>query len=172
MSQASSTTYVTGDRAAGGTIVTFDLAGQFFGVEVNHVREILDRQPLAQVPNAGASCVGLIDTRGQSIPVIDLACRFGLVRADGAEPGRIVVFERADRSGVPPLGVLADRVLDVMEIDETGLEDPPRKAFLPEAQDTVRGLTRLDGRLVYLLDIGALLSSEPGPGPRHGRCTA
>ena len=73
------------------TYLTFDLGDQTLGVEVRHVREILDLQKITRLPNAPMDVLGVVDVRGTSVPIIDLRARLGLphdrVRGRGADRG-------------------------------------------------------------------------------------
>lgn len=143
------------------TFVTFELGRQIFGVGVTHVREILDRQTVSLLPNAPADCIGVIDTRGASIPMIDLARRLGLVAAEAGNDTRIIVFELDGETSTEAVGIVAERVLDVTRIAADAVEPAPQAARSP-GNGQVEGLARLDGQLVVLLDIASLLG-------RHGQ---
>jgi purine-binding chemotaxis protein CheW len=148
------------DARRTGTCVTFDLAGQRFAVDVADVREILDRHEIARMPGIGGDA-GVIDNRGESVPIIDLAARLGLAggEAEGDET-RIIVFEQRDGAGgARPVGVVADRVLNVCEIAATDIEPPPESG----EGGAIAGLLRLEGRLVFLLRLQAALGGAPGP---------
>jgi len=146
-----------------GTYITFDLGGQRFAVDVADVREILDHLEIAPMPGQGGAWCGVVDNRGSSVPVLDLASRLGLREChDGSEDARIVIFELSGDGGSrAPVGVRADRVLNVCEIARDDIETPPRADRSGIA--AVEGLARLDGRLVYMLDlahaVGALARS-------------
>jgi purine-binding chemotaxis protein CheW len=119
------------------------------------VREILDLQPLSPLPNAPRDLLGMIDVRGEGLAVLDLADRLGFA-ARGADAGdaRILVLERA---GQAPVGVIADRVRDVLEIPPDQVDPPPA---IPGGwrPDAVHGVARLDGRIAYVLDLDAILA--------------
>lgn len=142
-----------------GTYVTFGLSDQVFGVEVAHVREILDLQPVCRLPNASQDCVGVIDTRGESIPVIDLAGRLGIARGEPGPDVRIIVFEICVDTEQRPIGILADRVLNVTRIPAREIEPPPSAAVAAGRASAIHGIARLDGSLVVLLDIEAAFGS-------------
>lgn len=142
--------------AAPGTYVTFELSEQIFGVAVAHVREILDQQHVARLPNASPDCEGLIDTRGESIPLIDMPQRLGMHHREPGADTRIIVFE-VEVDGAPrPIGVMADRVLNVTQIWSEQIEQTPRAAVTEGSARGLRGLARSDGRLIVLLDIAEL----------------
>jgi len=143
--------------AATTTFVLFELSGQKFGVDVGHVREILDNQTITPMPNAASGCIGVADTRGESIPVIDLAHRFGMTPADATEETRIVVFEIPAGNARQPIGVRADRVLSVLPLEIGEIEPAPACAFAGLDGAGVEGLVRRDGALVTLLRVDRLL---------------
>lgn len=151
-------------EAASGTYVTFELSGQTFGVNVAHVREILDQQKVNRLPNASHDCTGVIDTRGESIPLIDLAARLGMPASEPGPDTRVIVFEIELDDAARPIGVLADRVLNVSVIASGEIEPAPRAAVLGGSARGLRGLTRLGGALVVVLDIAEVFGEHGFPG--------
>lgn len=140
------------------TYVTFELAGQVFAAAVGHVREILDMQPIARLPNAPGELLGMIDVRGEGIAVIDLPARLGLHGGTEGGDGRIMVFEFGAGGGAA-VGVIADRVLSVIEIQDDGIEAAPN-AMTRWDSTSVRGVTRVGGRLTLLLALDSLFGSD------------
>ncbi|AMY70958.1 chemotaxis protein CheW [Frigidibacter mobilis] len=140
------------------TYVTFELSGQVFAVAVAHVREILDMQPIARLPNAPSDLLGMIDVRGEGIAVIDLAARLGLMGGMAAEEGRIVVFEFG-ADGSIAVGVIADRVLSVVEIRDSEIETAPSALTRWDAS-VLRGVSRVAGRLTLLLALDELFGKD------------
>lgn len=111
---------------ANDTYVTFDLGGETLGVEVRHVREILDKVALNRLPNASSDIEGVIDIRGESIPVVDMGGQLGLPRSEDGEDTRIIVFEIGSGGDRRPVGVFADLVRDVTRIGTEQIEAPPQ----------------------------------------------
>lgn len=137
------------------TYVTFELSGQVFATDVANVREILDLQPIARLPNAPGDILGMIDVRGEAIAVIDLPARLGLHGGlDGGE-GRILVFEFGESGGA--VGVIADRVLSVVEIHDGDIEAAPSAMTRWDAS-SVRGVARVAGKLTLLLALDRLFA--------------
>lgn len=150
------------------TFVTFDLGAQTFAVDVSHVREILDAQTVSALPNATSDLLGMIDIRGQGIPVMDLSLPLGLPRLahDEMEERLIVLDFAADG---PPVAIAADRVRSVIEIASHVIDPVPQVPGNWQA-GAMKGVTRLDGQLVYLIDMReALRMAQQGqanlPGP-------
>lgn len=135
--------------------LTFGIGGQLFALEVETVREILDEQPMAVLPEAPPDVLGLIDVRGEGVMVMDVSHRLG-VQPDAARGRRIVVVERGGATG-RSVGVIADQVLSVVEIAPDGIEPAPQMGPGGPRNGLLRGVARLNGRLVMLLDQGLLL---------------
>lgn len=142
------------------TFVTFDLGDQIFAVDVANVREILDRQAVSALPNASSDLIGMIDIRGQGIPVMDLSLPLGLQRLSHDESEeRLIVLDFAGDSA-PTVAIAADRVRSVVEI-AAGVIDPVPAVPGSWKSGAMKGVTRLDGALVYLIDLREALRMEP-----------
>ena len=142
-------------EAAPAAHLAFELSGQIFAVDVVGVREILDVQPVAALPNAPMELLGMIDVRGQGVAVVDLAARLGLGAGERSE-ARILVFEVGPDAA--PIAAFADRVLAVTEIAPGEIEPAP-KTMTGWSGAALRGVVRLDGRIAMILDMEALLGA-------------
>ena len=149
-----------GTAPLGGTYVTLELAGVTIGVAVRHVREILDLVEIRPFPNAPQNVEGIIDIRGASIPVVDMRLWLGLGARDPGSDTRIVVFEIDCGHGRRPLGIFADRVRDVATIAEGEIEPPPNVGAVTNRSDSLTGLARKDGCLIFLLDVELLFKNS------------
>lgn len=132
-------------------IVVAELGGERYGLDIGAVYEIIRLQPITAVPQAPAFVEGVINLRGRIIPVVDLAARFGLECAERGTQSRIVVAAAADTR----VGLVVDGVSEVLMVDESAIEPTPPVATGVDAA-YVRGIARLDERLVILLDLDAL----------------
>lgn len=139
--------------------VTIGIDREIFAVDVESVREILDMQPIARLPNAPPFMVGMIDVRGQGVPTIDLRVKLGLPAVPITENTRILVLDvRID--GEPlTLGMIADRVIEVTSLTEHVLEAPP-KVGVRWRSDYIQALGRSNGAFVIVFDLSRLFSSE------------
>lgn len=146
-----------------GTYVTFDLAGENLGVEVSHVREILDTVPLNRMPNASADMEGVVDIRGESIPIVDMGGKLGLPRKDDCEDTRIIVFEIRSGDDKRPIGVIADKVRDVTRISPEQIENPPKIAGSSWQSDLLLGLARHGDLFIMLLDVQRVFNADGQP---------
>jgi purine-binding chemotaxis protein CheW len=135
-------------------LVTFKVGGEEFGLDVFSVHEILRWQGVTPVPRAPAFVEGVLDVRGAVVPVIDLRRRFEVAEFGHDDETRIVLVE----FGGERLGLVVDSVTEVLRAPETSISAPP--AYIRGlAAEFVRGIVRLESRLVILLDLDRILSS-------------
>ena len=140
------------------TYLTLDLGGQTLGVEVRHVREILDRQRITRLPNAPIEVEGVVDVRGRSVPIIDLKSRLRLPSCNGDDDDlRIVVLEIGGSR--QQIGVLADRVRNVDVIPQSEIEPVPATGLQGWDTRDLQGLSRRGEDLIVLLDIARILGA-------------
>lgn len=141
------------------TFLTFDLDGQTFAVAVRHVREILDTQPITRMPNAPHEVRGVIDVRGSSVPIVDIAQRLGTGMSMEGPDTRVVVFEINGPGGEHrPVGILADSVRDVCRIEPSDIEAAPEFSTAGLSQELVLGLSRRNNSLIVVIDLMRLFT--------------
>ncbi len=113
-------------RNDGTTYLTFTLAGETFAVNVANVREVLEVSSITRVPGSPDFMRGVINLRGNVVPVVDLRLKFGLPAAPGAAGACIIVLEVAMAGEPTVVGAMADAVNEVLEIGASEVEPPPR----------------------------------------------
>jgi len=137
----------TGDHV-NGQFCTFVLDEHLFGVPVSSVQEVLKAQDLTAVPLAPTEVAGLINLRGQIVTTVDLRVRLGLpLRAPGTKSVNVVV---RSLDGTP-VSLVVDEIGDVLEPGAESFEPSP-DTLAPELRTLVRGVYKLDTRLMLLLD--------------------
>ncbi len=135
--------------------VSFVVAGEEFGVNILTVQEIIRPVDITRVPHAPDFVEGVINLRGRILPVIDLRTRFGFPAQERTGDMRIVVVEIGGRT----VGFMADAVQEVLRVDVSSIESAPELAMGIDA-DYLRGVAKLDERLLILLDLERLLSAD------------
>ena len=140
--------------------LTFGIEDDCFALPVERVREVLDVLPYSRLPNAPNYVLGLIDVRGQSLVVLDLRLKFGIPAKPATNRTRIVVVEATIDGAIVGLGLLADCVFAVTDLDGGKLEPAPSIGQRWRA-DFVIGVGREAGRFVVALDLERLLQGEP-----------
>ncbi len=134
-------------------LVTFSVDGEEFGIEILIVKEIIRFMESTKVPNAPEFVEGVINLRGQIIPVIDMRKRFGLASATRDQHTRIIVVEIQSLRA----GFIVDAVSEVLRIPAGTVEPaPPMVAGIDS--EFIRGVGKLDDRLLILLDLERLFS--------------
>jgi purine-binding chemotaxis protein CheW len=142
--------------------VTLGVAGELFAAPVDKVREILDVRPIARLPQAPANLLGMIDVRGQGVPVVDLRLTLGLEPTANTENTRIIVLAIAAESGPLTIGLRADRVFEVTVLDAAELDAPPAVGGAWTGR-CIAGIGRRNGAFVTVLDLDRLLGSTSLP---------
>lgn len=140
------------------TYMTFQLSDQFFAVDVRNVREVLDIQTISKLPNAPPDVIGMIDVRGEGIAILDIASRLGMGLKD-AETARMIVFELSHNNESVPIGVVADRVLDVVDIHDSDVEAAP-PTMTSWSTDTISGVARLGQDVVIILSLSEIFQTS------------
>lgn len=133
--------------SAASQFCTFHVDGLFLGVEVTRVQEVIRYQEMTRVPLASNVVTGLINLRGQIVTAIDLRRRLGRSdRPEGSLPMNVVI--RTDDGAV---SLLVDEIGDVLEVD-AGTFEPPPETLRGIARQLVRGVYKLKGCLLLVLD--------------------
>lgn len=133
---------------------TFFLAGNYIGIEVERVQEILSSQEVTPVPLAPPEVSGLINLHGQIVTAIDLRRRLGLAERLGGEPPMNIVVRTT--GGAVCLQV--DDISDVVETGESTFELPPDTLNGP-ARNMIRGVHKLQDQLLHVLDADEVLNA-------------
>jgi purine-binding chemotaxis protein CheW len=133
-------------------LCTFFLDNLHFGVDVGDVQEVLAEQATTPVPGAHQAVAGLINLRGQIVPAIDLRRRLQLTSPPPSTPAVSVVLRR----GTGLVSLLADRIGDVFEVEESLFEAPP-ETVQGLTRTLIRGAYKLDERLLLVLDTNKAL---------------
>ena len=134
--------------ATSGQLATFRLDGDLYGIEVEHVQEVLRSQQLTRVPLAPSAVAGLINLRGQVVTAIELRERLGRPqRPEGTDAVVIVVRLHGEA-----VSLLVDSIADVVDVDLRDFEAPP-DTMDGAARELIRGAYKLAGQLLLALDV-------------------
>lgn len=145
--------------AARAQFLTFTLGGETFGLEIRHIREILQFEGLTEVPLMPDFVRGVINLRGAVVPVIDLHVRFGKAPTEATRRTCIVIIEAGHQGALVVLGIMVDHVSEVLEIAPSDIE--PRPSFGTDSRaECIKGVGKVQGTFVILLDIAHVLSLD------------
>lgn len=139
--------------------LTFHLAGEEYAVGILQVKEIITYGTLTKVPHTPASIRGVINLRGNVVPVVDLGLKFGLSASPVTDRTCIVIVEANINDSRTVMGVVADSVSQVVSmVDEDIL---PAPSFGTRVRiDFLHGMGKAGDKFVLVLDIDKVLSAE------------
>lgn len=141
-------------KGLGGKFLTFFLGNEEYGLEILKVQEIIGMMPVTRVPRTPEFTRGVINLRGKIIPIIDLRLRFGMPTAEQTDETCIVVVRAAGLE----MGIVVDRVSDVLDIASSDIEDVPEFGVDIDT-DFLIGVGKAEGRVKLLLNIDRVLSA-------------
>ncbi|QRG65475.1 chemotaxis protein CheW [Brevibacillus choshinensis] len=136
-------------------VIVFRLKDEEYGVEVNQVKSIEKLEHITRVPRTPKFVKGVINLRGVVTPIIDLRNRFELEESVYSESTRIIIVA----VGELEVGLIVDAANDVIDIPVDAIEPPPEVVGGVEAA-YLRGVAKLDKRLLILLNLDKVLSNE------------
>lgn len=163
--QLSNVTDRAGPGHSGGAILqvlTLGLEREIFALETEMVHEVLDRVPISEVPNSRPFVRGLINVRGKVVPVVDLKRKFGMGATAATADSRVIVLEIELRGQPVLIGLLADRVFEVVELPAAALEAAPAIGMRWRAE-FIRAIGKRGDDFIIVLDIERVFASEESP---------
>ena len=141
-----------------GKYMTFKLAGEEYGLEILKVREIIGLMEITRVPRTREFIRGVINLRGKVIPVVDLRLKFGMEATAPTDQTVIIVVQFASGDREMTMGILVDEVLEVLDIAAEDIEPPPDFGAGSIDTEFILGVGKAEKRVIFLLDIGRVLS--------------
>lgn len=136
-------------------LVTFSLGSEEFGVDIMCVQEIIRIPAITRVPKAPSYVDGVINLRGNVIPVISLRSRFGMTGVEETDLSRIIVLQVQTKV----FGIRVDAVTEVLRLNSDAIEPPPPVALGMDAH-FIRGVGKIGERLLILLDLDQIMGGE------------
>jgi len=136
-------------------LVTFSLGTEEFGVNIMKVQEIIRIPAITRVPKAPEYVEGVINLRGNIIPVVNLRVRFGMPEGKETDLSRIVVLQFEGKV----FGVRVDGVTEVLRLDMDSIEPPPPVALGMDSH-FIRGVGKIGERLLILLNLDQLMGGD------------
>jgi purine-binding chemotaxis protein CheW len=144
---------VSGDKSIATELISFAIDDDQYGVDIMAVREIKGWSEITHLPKQPDYVRGVLNLRGVMVPIIDLRCRFGQGLTE-ATPMHIVIIVQVEDMQV---GLLADRVLDIVSFEASQVQPVPRAAQSARI-DFLSGLVTIEGGMIAIIDLHNLLS--------------
>jgi len=142
-----------------GKYLTFALANEEYGLEILKVREIIGYMDITAVPQTPMYVKGVINLRGQVIPVVDLRAKFGMETSETTEETCIIVVETGQGGRGFSTGIVVDHVEEVLDIAGEDIEEAPQFGSAVNT-DFILGMGKIGETVKILLDIDKVLAVD------------
>ena len=139
--------------------LSFRLGSDAYALGVDTVREILDDKRITPVPRVPEFLRGVINVRGMAVPVVDLRLKLGMSRTVLDTTTCVIIAEVRVANEVLSLGVLADSVQEVLELDQQAMTPPPSIGTAVDSR-YIAGMARVEDVYVTVLDVNSLFTLE------------
>jgi len=135
--------------------ISFSVGEEEYGLELLRVKEVIRVREITWLPKAPSFVKGIINLRGDVIPIIDLRDKFGLEAKEATANTRVIVVEVEGKL----MGMVVDSASQVVRIPADQI-DPPPPVFGGRAQDFITGVGKIEDKLIILLNSDAILTAE------------
>lgn len=149
----------TETKAKAGKYLTFALGREEYGIGILEVREIIGYVSIVHVPKTPVYVKGIINLRGQVIPVLDLRSRFEMPEAKVTDQTCIIVVEVRSNNQIHHAGLIVDRVQEVLYIESKDIETTSQLGSVIRA-DFLLGVGKTSSSITILLDIDRVVQSD------------
>ena len=133
--------------------VVFKLENEEYGIDILRVKEIKEMMRITRVPKAPSFVRGVINLRGEVIPIIDLRKKFNLQQGSDTESTRIIIVTIDEIT----VGLIIDTSSEVLEIEKEFIEEPPATIASID-HSYIHGIGKVNERLIILLDVSKIIS--------------
>lgn len=138
-------------------LVTFELVGEIFALPILDVREIIRPTAITPVPQAPSFVEGVINLRGQIIPVVDLRKRFGINANDMNDDTRVIVVELGN--GVV-IGLIVDVVREVERLPAEAITPPPALVAGSIGAEYIKGISNHEDKMMIHIDLRKVFNTD------------
>lgn len=139
--------------------LTFVMDQELFAVEIDSVREVLELTTITRVPRTPEFMRGVINLRGNAVPVVDMRRKFGMPKTEDTINTCIIILEIESENEVSLMGALVDAVREVIEIRSEDIQPAP-KMGTAVSPSFIKGMGRQGDEFVIILDIQKLFSIQ------------
>ncbi|MEK6532157.1 MAG: chemotaxis protein CheW [Deltaproteobacteria bacterium] len=139
--------------------LTFRLDNEVYALDITKVREVLDFTTITKVPKTPDFMRGVINLRGNVVPVLDLKLKFGLQKTEKTVNTCVIIAEIPIDGEVAVFGVLADSVQEVIDLEPEQIEPPPRIGTRLKTE-FITGMGKRDDNFIIILDIDRAFSMD------------
>lgn len=139
--------------------VTFKIEEELYAINVFKSREILEVPEITRVPGMPEMIRGVINVRGEVLPVLDLKVKFGNGKTEFKRDTAIIITEIKNEEDVIPIGIIVDAAREVVTFEAHQIEPPPKiRTFIDN--DYILGIGKTDDDFIIILNIDGILSEK------------
>jgi purine-binding chemotaxis protein CheW len=139
----------------GNQFVTFVIGSEEYGIEIKAVQEITAYRPLTHLPNTPSYVKGILNLRGNVIPIMDPRIKFGLPEVEHTKSSVIIIFKTQGRI----IGMIVDKISDVITIEKKNIEETPDVSIDINTK-FIDGIGKVADKFVIVLNIDKIFSKE------------
>ena len=139
--------------------LTFKLEEEIFALDISKVREVLDFTAITKVPRTPEFMRGVINLRGNVVPVVDMRLKFGMTKTENTVNTCIIIVEIHLDGETTVLGALADAVQEVIELGSGQIEPAPKIGTRLKT-DFIQGMGKQGEGFIIILDIDRVFSAD------------
>jgi len=147
------------EKALDHQFLTFKLAGEEYGINITRVQEIKGWIPVTRIPNTPDYVSGVLNLRGNIVPILDMRSRFNLDKVEYTHTTVIIVLSVEDAARTRDIGIIVDAVSDVLNVNNEDIKEPPEFGENIHVE-FISGLTVAGNTMVMILDIDKMLLSH------------
>lgn len=139
--------------------LTFKLDDEIYALNISHVREVLDFTKISRVPRMPEFMCGVINLRGGVVPVVDLRIKFGMPEKEKTVDTCIIIIDITIGEEQTLLGIMADSVQEVMNLDADQIQPPPKIGTRLKTE-FIKGMGKKNDEFIIILQCDKVFSSE------------
>ena len=139
--------------------LTFNLDDEVFALEISRIREVLEFTSVTPVPRTPLFMRGVINLRGNVVPVVDLKRQFGMTETERSINACVIIIEMKVDGEQTILGALADSVQQVMDLEPEQIASPPRIGSRLKTE-FIKGMGKHEDKFIIILDIDKVFSND------------
>ncbi len=141
-----------------GKYLTFSLDAQQFGIDILKIKEIIGMMPIRAIPGTPRYIKGVINLRGNIIPVVDIRMKFGMSETEYNERSCIIVLEINKNNNTIQIGIAVDSVSEITNIRAMDIDEPPKFGGGASATEYILAIAKTNGSVKILLDIDKIMT--------------
>jgi len=139
--------------------LSFKLDNEHYALDVQSVREVLEYRDITHIPRMPSYMLGVINLRGQVVPVIDLRVKFHMAENEKTVNTSIIVVEMEKDGNLQSIGLLTDTVEAVSDVSSDQIQPPPQMGTKVD-RNIISGMAQHEGQFLIILNLEELLQAE------------